>query len=449
MTIDLLSKYALMVPRYTSYPTAPHFHDGIGPEQYASWLGALPASSSLSLYVHIPFCDTMCWFCGCNTKVTQQYKPLVGYMDGLLDEISHVARLVKDGPAVSHIHWGGGSPTILTPEDTLRLAAHIRASFEFTGDAEFAVEIDPRDFDEGRITALAEAGLTRASIGVQDFDPRVQKAINRIQTFEETETAVNALRGHGVRSINIDAMYGLPHQGLKEVEHTLAQVLRLRPDRVALFGYAHVPWMKSHQKLIAEDALPDLAARHAQAAFASDYLGDAGYVRIGFDHFAVPGDSLAKAALAGNLKRNFQGYTTDEAASLIGLGASAISRLPQGYVQNDPATAQYLAKVKRGELTAVKGVELSDDDKMRAWVIERLICDMRLSASEVSAEFGNAAAPILSEMAAMDDFVADGLIARTDDGFVLTDIGRPFVRTICARFDAYLNKNAARHSVAV
>lgn len=449
MTNNLLSKYALMVPRYTSYPTAPHFHDGVGPDQYAAWLGDLPASSSLSLYVHIPFCDTMCWFCGCNTKVTQKYKPLVGYMDGLLDEISHVARLVKDGPPVTNIHWGGGSPTILTPEDTLRLAGHIRDQFKSADNAEFAVEIDPRDFDEGRITALAEAGLTRASIGVQDFDPKVQKAINRVQSFEETETAVKALRGQGVASINIDAMYGLPYQGLKEVEHTLAQVLRLRPDRVALFGYAHVPWMKSHQKLIKEEALPDLAERHAQAAFASDYLGKAGYVRIGFDHFALPDDSLGKAALDGTLKRNFQGYTTDEAACLIGLGASAISRLPQGYVQNDPATAQYLAKVNRGELTAVKGVELSDDDVMRAWVIERLICDMRLLASDVKAEFGVAAAPILAEMAAMDDFLADGLIERTEDGFVLTDRGRPFVRTICARFDAYLNKGAARHSVAV
>lgn len=449
MTVDILSKYALMVPRYTSYPTAPHFHEGIGPDQYAAWLGEIPASSSLSLYVHIPFCDTMCWFCGCNTKVTQKYKPIVGYMDGLLEEISHVARLVKGGPAVASIHWGGGSPTILSPEDIRRLSAHICSSFEFAVDAEFAVEVDPRDFDEDRVLALVESGLTRASIGVQDFDPRVQKAINRIQTYEETKTVIEALRGRGVGSINIDAMYGLPFQGMKELENTLKLVVQLQPERVALFGYAHVPWMKSHQKMIKEDSLPDLTARHAQAAFASDYLADAGYVRIGFDHFAVPSDSLAQAALGGGLKRNFQGYTTDEAASLIGLGASAISRLPQGYVQNDPATAQYLAKVGRGELTAVKGIELSDDDIMRASVIETLICDLSFSNEEFSARYGERAAPVLAEMAGLDDFVADGLIVRTLDGIRITDEGRPFVRTICARFDAYLNKGKARHSVAV
>ena len=449
MTIGLIPKYAVLVPRYTSYPTAPHFHDGIGPDICASWLGDISASSSLSLYVHIPFCDTMCWFCGCNTKVTQKYKPIIGYMDGLLDEITHVARQVKNRPKVTAIHWGGGSPTILSPEDILRLATHIRSQFDLAEDVEFAVEIDPREFDAARINALAEAGLTRASIGVQDFDPVVQKAINRIQTFAETKAAIDALRVSGVKSVNVDAMYGLPHQGLDELEHTLSLVVSLDPDRVALFGYAHVPWMKSHQKMISEDALPGLPERHAQAEFASGYLSNAGFVRIGFDHFAKPDDTLGQAALAGNLKRNFQGYTTDEASSLIGLGASAISRLPQGYVQNDPATARYLAKVGEGELAAVKGVALSEDDHMRAWVIERLICDLRLSAAEVAEKFGSASAPILVEMAAMDDLVEDGLIESDDEGIRLTEVGRPFVRTVCARFDAYLNKGAARHSVAV
>jgi len=449
MTTDLIAKYAVMVPRYTSYPTAPHFHDGIGPETHAAWLEDLSAQSTLSLYVHIPFCDTMCWFCGCHTKVTQKYKPIVGYMDGLLDEIAHVGGLVKDGPKVTNIHWGGGSPTILSPEDTLRLAGHIRENFSFTDDTEFAVEIDPRDFDAARIEAFAEAGLTRASIGVQDFDPRVQKAINRIQTFDETRAAIDALRAHGISSINIDAMYGLPHQGMDELRRTLDLVMQLQPDRVALFGYAHVPWMKSHQKMIDEAALPGLGERHSQAAFASDYLGDAGFVRIGFDHFARPDDSLGRAALSGDVRRNFQGYTTDEAASLIGLGASAISRLPQGYLQNDPATAQYLAKTRKGELATVRGVELSADDNMRAWVIERLICDLSLSLDAVRARFGAAAAPILAEIDDMDDLAADGLITRDAMGITVTEEGRPFVRTVCARFDAYLKQGGARHSVAV
>ncbi len=449
LTPELIASYAAPVPRYTSYPTAPHFHCGIDAAAYRAWLKALPAQATLSLYAHLPFCDTLCWFCGCNTKITRQYQPVASYLAALLTEIGSVASQVPATAKTTQIHWGGGSPTILTSTDILRLMETTRRCFNVASDVEFAVEIDPRGLDRECIDALAEAGLTRVSIGVQDFDPKVQAAINRIQSVEETRRVIDAFRDHGVRSLNIDAIYGLPGQREGELLATLAQVVRMTPDRIALFGYAHVPWMKKHQSLIVDADLPGVVERHAHAELAAAFLASHGYLRIGIDHFALGHDEIAVAAAEGRLKRNFQGYTVDEADALIGLGASSIGRLPQGYVQNAPTTADYQRRVSAGELAVTRGCSLSQDDVIRAHVIERLMCDLSFSPRDMMQRFGTDALPVLADADALVREGEDGLVRRRDDGFSITDLGRPFTRAIAARFDAYLARGQARHSAAV
>ena len=318
MTPDLITRYAAPVPRYTSYPTAPHFHERINAGVYHHWLEALPDDATLSLYAHVPYCDTLCWFCGCNTKITRQYEPVHSYLEALDAEMATIARYVARRVTVRHIHWGGGSPTILSAADLSRLIDAMHRRFNLAEDLEFAVEIDPRGLDRARIDALAEAGLTRVSIGVQDFDPKVQAGINRIQTVNETRAVIDAFRDHGVGSLNIDAIYGLPGQHEAELIYTLTEVVRMLPDRIALFGYAHVPWMKRHQAMIREADLPDVVERHNLAELAAAFLVDNGYARIGIDHFARPHDALVVAAREGRLRRNFQGYTVDRADALIG-----------------------------------------------------------------------------------------------------------------------------------
>jgi oxygen-independent coproporphyrinogen-3 oxidase len=442
---------AVPVPRYTSYPTAPHFHAGISRSTYAGWLQELPAKSRLSLYLHVPFCDTLCWFCGCTTKITQRYEPVKAYLDSLAAEVSAVGTLVPSDAEVTAIHWGGGSPTMLSPEDIDRVAAETRKAFRLAPGCEFAIEVDPRGLDDARMDALARNGLTRVSIGVQDFDPEVQKAINRLQSFEETRRAVDGFRARGVRSLNIDALYGLPFQTMERLLDTLEKVVSLLPDRVALFGYAHVPWMKRHQSMIDEQALPDVVSRYEQAERAAAFLVSHGYERIGIDHFALPTDSMAIAARTGTLKRNFQGYTVDPADALIGLGASAIGSLPQGYVQNHTATARYMWSVRDAGVAIEKGIALSDADRMRRKVIERLMCDLTFSRDQLAGpgEWNALCTDIAEDAEAAIAGDGFGFVERTGDGFVITEAGRPFMRIVAAKFDAYLTANKARHSLAV
>ncbi len=449
MTNAPVLKNAGPAPRYTSYPTAPHFHDGIDGACYERWLAALPAGARLSLYVHIPFCDSLCWFCGCHTKETRRYEPVAAYLAPLKKEIDRIAGNLPDSVTVSQIHWGGGSPTILSPDDIVGLAAAIRQAFPLADDVEFAIEIDPRNLDTARIAALAEAGMTRASLGVQDFNEVVQIAINRRQSFEETAAVIEALRAHGVRSLNIDFLYGLPHQTSTRIKTTVDKVIALNPDRIALFGYAHVPWMKRHQRMIDESALPDAPARLAQSNDAANRLTEAGYCRVGMDHFARPGDDLAVASRSGCLHRNFQGYTADSYDALIGLGASAIGELPQGYVQNVVDTRGYCRVIDSGELATCRGIAISTEDRVRRFVIERLMCDFALRRSDLVDRFGADAQPIITEADHLADTDPDGFFRHNGDGFVITDDGRPYVRTICASFDTYFNTGAARHSAAV
>jgi len=445
---DLVERYSQPVPRYTSYPTAPHFHTGVNEQTYARWLGELPAQASLSLYLHIPYCDRLCWFCGCHTKHTLRYEPITAYLKAIYAEIDWVSAKLNGRGRVTAIHLGGGSPTLLTPKDMLALKGKLASAFTIADDAQISIEIDPNDLDDGRYDAMAQFGLSRASIGVQDFDPRVQKAINRLQSFEQTHAVVEALRSRGVSSVNLDLLYGLPFQTETGLERTINAALSLEPDRVALFGYAHVPWMKPHQKMIPEDALPDKHARFAQAQMAAALLTGHGLEAIGFDHFARSSDSLAQAARLGQLRRNFQGYTDDSADALIGLGASSIGQLPQGYVQNITATGEYSKTVLEGGGATARGYALTPADKLRALAISTLLCTFRLSDRDV-AGFGAAGKALMSEAEAIALTDQDALVEMRDGVFSVTGRGRPFVRTIAARFDSYLGQGTARHSAAV
>ena len=447
MRPETLKRYAAPVPRYTSYPTAPHFSDKVGAQQYRKWLKALPEKAKLSLYLHIPYCDQLCWYCGCNTKATQRYEPIARYVEALEAEMDLVEAQLGPGHVVEHIHFGGGSPNILHPEDIVRVGKKLKSLVQFSPDMEFAVEVDPRIMPDDRIAAFAEAGVNRVSVGVQDFAPQVQLAINRMQSFQKTRAVIEGFRKHGVKSVNIDLVYGLPYQTRDSVEDTIEKVVTLKPDRVALFGYAHLPQRLSHQRLIPEDQLPDLAERFAQANRAANKLVEAGYVRVGLDHFALPGDRLA----CGDIRRNFQGYTTDEAGILIGIGASAIGRLPQGYVQNAVATPEYIRRVGSGEFAVERGHEMSREDEVRSLAIERLMCSFHFPERELNQRFGKAAAEVVEEARLLLDSDTDGLIdADPDgDGFRVTEKGRLFVRSIASVFDSYLGTSTARHSAGV
>ncbi len=446
---DLVRRYSKPVPRYTSYPTAPHFHPGIDRVTYAEWLRAIPRDTALSLYIHVPFCDRLCWFCGCHTKQVLRYDPIAAYVPVVLREIETVAKLLDGRGRVTALHLGGGSPSMLRRDDLARLASAVRERFTMAEAFEFSIEIDPNDMAPGRYDDLAHVGVTRVSIGVQDFDPRVQAAINRLQSFEQTAAVVEQVRARGVASVNLDVLYGLPYQTLEGLERTVTQTLSLQPDRLALFGYAHVPWLKTHQRMIPEAALPGVLERFAQQAKAAEWIRAAGYDAIGIDHFALPSDTLAQSARGHRLHRNFQGYTTDAAPALIGFGASAIGSLPQGYVQNQVPTGEYTRQVSEHGLATARGIALTREDRMRRWVIERLMCDFTVPLDELMHRFGPPAEDVAAEMlgVAMEDH--DGLVDFDREGFVVTEKGRPFVRSIAAAFDSYLGAGKARHSLAV
>jgi oxygen-independent coproporphyrinogen-3 oxidase len=439
--VDLFSA---RVPRYTSYPTAPHFHVGIGQNELKQWLAGLPAGLPLSLYVHIPFCDTLCWFCGCHTTVVNRYSPVSSYLNDLFTEIANIGPYLKGHP-VTHLHWGGGSPTMLTPDDVRTLKGTLTRAFDFAPDAEFAVEIDPRGLKDELIATLGECGLTRASIGVQDFAPQVQKAINRIQPFDETKRVVDALRAAGVTSLNIDLIYGLPYQTRENVARTIELSLSLKPQRFAVFGYAHVPHFKKHMQLIKTETLPDAAERFAQFELAHSLISAAGYAAIGLDHFALPDDSLAVAAKAGTLARNFQGYTSDDAPALIGLGASSISALPQGYVQNKPEVPEWRKAIAAGELPVARGIALSDEDKLRRAIIEKLMCFLEVDL----ARFGKTPEDFPREMEALAPLMAEGFVVRNGTVLSVPAAARAAVRLVASVFDTYLATSKAVHAVAV
>jgi oxygen-independent coproporphyrinogen III oxidase len=446
---ELLLKHDSMVPRYTSYPTAPHFNEAVNGNVYADWLREIGRDQPLSLYFHVPFCDTMCWFCGCQTKVVNRYQPVASYLEILHREIDQIADILVTRRPVAHIHWGGGSPTIVESDDFRAVMARLDQRFEFLETAEIAVEIDPRGFTREHARALTETGVNRASIGIQDFEPDVQKAVNRVQPYEETRDVVEALREFGVSGISFDLLYGLPYQTVETVLKTIDQAVGLGPDRVSLFGYAHVPWMRAHQQMINEDLLPDGKARLALYRAAAGRLAEHGYIAIGIDHFAKLSDPMGQAAYNGNLQRNFQGYTTDEAEVLIGFGASAIGSLPQGYVQNAPLVPDYRKSVEAGELPIVKGIAVSNDDLLRRRVIERLMCDLKVDLAVEAEAFGSKPEVFDQNLSDLTPLKVDGLV--TVDGYqvVVPEGARLAVRAVCAVFDDYLGQGAGRHSRAI
>ncbi len=449
----LVARYDGRVPRYTSYPTAPHFTPAVGADVYARWLAELPAETPLSLYLHVPFCDRLCLYCGCNTSVVRLESSHRAYAGLLMREIDRVAGLIGRRSAVSHVHWGGGTPTSLPGDCLVAIMDRLKERFAFQKDAEIAIELDPTSLPPDRRDALRLMGVTRISLGVQDLEPLVQRAIGRLQSYEETKACADAARSLGVASLNLDLIYGLPAQTEEGVARTARRTLELEADRVAVFGYAHVPWMKRHQALIPEDDLPDPVARYRQLnAIHRVLTEEGGYVAVGLDHYALPSDPMAAAAAARQLRRSFQGYTTDSAPALIGFGASSIGSLSQGYVQNAPTAAAYAKEIEADRLATVRGIALQTDDRLRREVIERIMCDL---AVDLDAVAGGCEADLASLQAAASEgmlrFEEDGLASWDGRRIVVSERGRPFVRSIAALFDVYLSQpsDRPRHSRAV
>ena len=446
---DLINKYDLRVPRYTSYPTAPHFNDTVDGEVYKKWLSELDPKPPLSLYFHIPFCDEMCWFCGCYTKIVKRYDPVKDYLGTLLNEIDLVADALPARMTAKHLHWGGGSPTMLKGEDWMAIMNKLRERFDVFDDAEIAVELDPRTATEDYVADLEAAGVNRASIGVQSYEAKVQEAIHRIQPYEMTKQVIEWLRKHNINHINMDLMYGLPHQDTDEIERMIDLTVDLQPNRIALFGYAHVPWMQSHQKMIKEEDLPDAEERWQQFTLAVDRLKERGYVQIGFDHFAHPDDNMANAVETGELHRNFQGYTTDTAPAMLGFGASAIGYLPQGYVQNERPLKAYRQAIDSGVLPAAKGIGLSTDDKLRRDIIEDIMCNLTVDLGARCAEHGANVSDLDEDIAKLSELVDDGICTVDGNTITVKDDGRPFIRLVASAFDTYFASGVGRHSKAV
>ena len=442
-----LGLFDARVPRYTSYPTAPHFSCRSNASESEGWIRTIPSGATLSLYVHIPFCRRLCWFCACRTQGTTTASPVAAYVETLKSELSILAQLLPEGVRLEHLHWGGGTPTLLEPDRITDLAGSILDVIPLADGAQFSVEIDPNEIDAARLDALAVAGMNRASIGVQDFDPTIQNTIGREQSYEVTRDAVEGLRARGIRSLNMDILYGLPHQTETRISESVQKVLSLSPDRVALYGYAHVPWMAKRQSLIPTDALPRPEERLSLYETAKQLFIWDGFTEIGIDHFAKPGDGLAIAQKAGRLRRNFQGYTEDTPDTLIGIGASSISRYPQGYAQNAPATSAYQAAVRGGALATRKAHAFTAEDIQRGRVIEALMCDFFVDFPSLGKELG-VPADRLRGFADGVDAAFPGMVRLGASRLEILPEGRPLTRMIARHFDAYAMA-AAGHSPAV
>lgn len=430
---------ATPVPRYTSYPTAAEFGDSVGRPELEQALAAIEPGQPISLYLHIPYCHEICWYCGCNTGAANKAQRLESYLDALHEEIGLVAARLGGRGRVQRIAFGGGSPNAISPAQFAALLAKVRGAFD-AANALLSIELDPRSLDAPWYEAIAAAGIRRASLGVQTFDPKVQRAIGRIQPEAGIRTAVDGLRRAGVRSLNFDLMYGLPYQGIAELQATLDATIEIRPERIALFGYAHVPQLIPRQRRIDGDALPDAELRFAQAELGHRLLTHARYDAVGFDHYALAHDPLSLAARQGRLRRNFQGFTDDGSEVLIGLGASAISQFPNLVVQNEKNAGRYKIRVSAGMLPASHGVVRTDEDQLRGKVIEQLLCNGE-------AELGG----LLDGEAQgrLNPFLERGLATIERGRLRIPDYGRPYARVIAALFDQYRQPAAKRFSSAI
>lgn len=442
-----LGLFDARVPRYTSYPTAPQFGASVDPRLFSDWISAIPAGSAISLYLHVPFCRRLCWFCACRTQGTSSDAPVRAYAQTLKAEIALLKARLQPRVTLSRLHWGGGTPTLL-PADMMRdLAETIFDAVPMGKDAEFSVEIDPNEIDAARLDALAAAGMNRASIGVQDFDPEIQKTIGREQSYALTKQVADMIRDRGIRSLNADILYGLPHQTRARIADSVQKLLALSPDRVALYGYAHVPWMSRRQQMIPSDAMPTPEERLRLFETARDLFAADGYQEIGIDHFAKPEDGMAIAARNGTLRRNFQGYTDDTAPVLVGLGASSISRFPQGFAQNASGTSDHTKAIRDGQFSTHRGHVFAGEDLLRARIIEALMCDFRVDRAEMLRDFRVTEAR-LDHLFTTAAAAFPGMVAVTPEAFLILHQGRPLARMVARAFDAY-DQTKAQHSAAV
>jgi oxygen-independent coproporphyrinogen III oxidase len=442
VSLELLRRYNVQGPRYTSYPTAPVWKESYTADAYAGILAESAMAerpAPLSLYLHLPFCEKLCFFCGCTVVITgTRHSVEEAYLDVLEREIAWVARSAGSGREVIQLHWGGGTPTYFAPELLERLGRAIRASFALAADAELGVEVDPRVTTRGHLESLSRLGFNRLSMGVQDFDPRVQEAVNRIQPFRETRDLVHAARDLGFSSINVDLIYGLPHQTPGSFSATIDRVLEIGPDRLAVYSYANVPWMKKHQNVLAPH-LPDEATKFEIFRTALERFTAAGYEYIGMDHFARPDDELARARRDRTLHRNFQGYTTKAGTDLIGFGMSAIGSIGRHYVQNRRELGEYRRAVAETGAATFRGARLTDDDERRRTVIQNLLCHGVVIKSEIEARFGiRFDAEYAGALEALAPCVRDGLVTLDAGEIRATPLGRVFLRNLAMPFDAYL-----------
>ncbi len=442
--IDLVKKYDRPGPRYTSYPPAPHFNEEFTPKKYLAEIKKTNESDNppdLSLYFHIPFCDTLCYFCGCNMIVTRNRPRIREYIEYVKKEIDLLSGYLKPGRKVSQLHWGGGTPTHLNPEEITELVSYIKDKFEFNPNSENGCEIDPRELTREHLVALREGGFNRISMGVQDFNDDVQKAVNRIQPEELTRRVVQWVRELKFDSINLDLMYGLPHQTAEDFAITVEKLIDISPDRVALFNYAHVPWMKKHMELIKEDDLPSPEEKLKILKMAVEKLTSSGYVFIGMDHFAKPEDDLTIAMREKKLYRNFQGYSTHAGLDLYAMGITSISQLDRIYVQNEKKEKEYFEKLDSGILPVTKGYMLDDDDILRREVITKIMCDFELEFEKIEKKYNIKFEEYFAwGLNNLQELIEDKLLYIENRKIFVTEMGRLLIRNIAMNFDRYIEQ---------
>ncbi len=450
--LDLVKKYSVSGPRYTSYPTAPQWVESVGGDNYRAQLKKTYADPKLpvALYVHVPFCESLCYYCGCNIQITKDHGRSQSYVDSLLSEMKATYEVLGHKQLLSHVAWGGGTPTFLSLSEIEQLQKGTFEYFTLDENAEVSIEIDPRVTTFKQLELLRELGFNRVSLGVQDFEKAVQEAVNRVQPLEQTESMLNYCRELGFKGINFDLIYGLPHQTSETFKKTIESVIRIRPDRIALYNYAHLPHMLPHQKILDAMNRPEADERLNIFTLAFENLTKAGYRTVGMDHFAVEEDELFKALDKGTLYRNFQGYTIKHGAGMIGIGASAIGEVGDAYFQNEKNPKAYEEKLLKDGLATFRGVLFTEDDRRRKWAILSLMCRFELNFEEYNTKFGGDFASLFSsELESLSEFVSDGLLIKSEKELKVTERGRLFVRNIAMVFDAYLKQSKITYSKTV
>ena len=446
----LIKKYDQSGPRYTSYPTANNF-SAFSIDDYQTQVNISNSSNrAISIYCHIPFCDTVCYYCGCNKIVTKDKDKAEPYLERLFKEIDLQAKLFDSSRQVEQMHFGGGTPTFLSNEQIIRLSEKLQQAFNFSKNGEYSIEIDPRGVDDKTLKALAQARFNRISLGVQDFDIDVQKAVNRVQSFEQTKAVIDGSRCHGFESVSLDLIYGLPKQSVQSFEATLKKVASLRPDRISLFNYAHLPELFKPQRRINVAELPSADEKLEIFKFSMDFLLDQGYVYIGMDHFALPEDPLAIAQQQGELYRNFQGYSTHAQCDIVGLGLSAIGQVGESFSQNEKDIVRYYAALDEGKLPIVKGQVIHEDDKIRRAVIMDLICHFQLDFANIEWGFGiDFKSYFADELLRLAQMEADALVSISENSVTVLEPGKLLIRNICMIFDAYLASSKTQFSKTI